>query len=166
LQVQGYGCIARQQWDRDDRQRLLQGDWPHFHLMAPPGPADEDEVRNGRQRLRRGEARADAQEVDLHQMSGAGEDLQALAGVFLPARPAFVGRRQDFDARYQPALGHVADLDTDVGNRFRGEHDPPRAEGHVLRPQFGRELARNLGTQVGVDGGPQVTLEIRVHAGE
>src|SRR5207249_3599494 len=35
-----------------------------------------------------------------------------------------------------------------------------------LGPQFRSELAGNLGTKVGVDGGPQIAFEIGVHAGE
>ena len=48
----------------------------------------------------------------------------------------------------------------------RGEDYPPAAEGNVFRSQLGRELAGDLGAQVGVDRGPQVAFEIGVHAGE
>ena len=61
---------------------------------------------------------ADAKEIDLHEVSGAGKDLIAFGGVFLPARTTLVGRRQHLDARDEPALRHVANFDANVGNRL------------------------------------------------
>jgi hypothetical protein len=100
------------------------------------------------------------------------KDFEAFACVLFSTGACLVGWRQDLDAgdqrRCQPG-------NADIRNAMcrgwlvvvrRRQHHSPRTQNSVLGAYARRQLAGNLGTQIGMNRHPKIPFQIGIHSGK
>src|SRR5579884_2788663 len=110
LQIEPGVGVRRTQWDRDDGQTLAETDGPNSNIRSLLDTADHNAIIAVGQVFQR-HTRPAAQQVDLHQMHVAGQELPALGKVLLAIRSrSFIGGAEQLKHGDQLPIASIADL--------------------------------------------------------